>query len=126
MAVRVKIFLVTRIFGNKSIFLFGQKHYLLHCLNFKSERQSLLQNVRIVNRNLLSKNEDALKHLLFYGDSTLTDNTNTFLVNSVIEYITSTKRSNDPLILQSKSNSTRRLLDPKLEFIFDFCIFFRF
>ena len=44
-------------------------------------------------------NEDALTHLLLYGDNTLTDNTNTFLLNSVIEYITSTKRFNDPLIL---------------------------
>ena len=75
------------------------KHYLLHCSNFKNERQTLLQNVRTVNPNLLSMNEDALTHLLLYGDNTLTDNTNTFLLNSVIEYITSTKRFNDPLIL---------------------------
>ena len=40
------------------------KHYLLYCSNFKNERQSLLQNVRIVNSNLLSMNEDALTHLL--------------------------------------------------------------
>ena len=39
------------------------KHYLLHCSNFKSERQTLLQNVRIVNPNFLSMNEDALTHL---------------------------------------------------------------
>ena len=39
------------------------KHYLLHCSNFKNERQSLLQNVRIFNPNLLSMNEDALTHL---------------------------------------------------------------
>ena len=44
-------------------------------------------------------NEDALTHLLFYVDNTLTDNTNTFLLNSLIEYITATKRFNDPLIL---------------------------
>ena len=44
-------------------------------------------------------NEDALTHLLLYGDNTLTDNTNTFLLNSVIEYITSAKPFNDPLIL---------------------------
>ena len=58
-----------------------------------------LQNVRTDNPNPLSKNEDALTHLLLYGDNTLTDNTNTFLLNSVIEYITSTKRYNDLLIL---------------------------
>ena len=34
-----------------------------------------------------------------YSGDTLTDNTNTFLLNSVIEYITSTKRLNNHLIL---------------------------
>ena len=75
------------------------KHYLFHCSNFKNERQSLLQNVRIVNPNLISTNKDVLTHLLLYGDNTLTDNTNTFLLNCVIEYKTSTKCLNDPLIL---------------------------
>ena len=42
-------------------------------------------------------NEDKLAHLLLYGDNTLTDNTNTFLLNSVIESTTSTKRFNGPL-----------------------------
>ena len=72
-------------------------YYLLHCSNFKNERQSLLQNVRIVDPNFLSK--DTFTSLLLYGDNTLTDNIDTFLLNSVIEYITSTKRFEDPLIL---------------------------
>ena len=32
-------------------------------------------------------NEDTLTHLSLYGDNTLMDNTNTFLLNYVIEYI---------------------------------------
>ena len=44
-------------------------------------------------------NEDVLTHLLLYGDNGLMGNTNNFLLNSVIEYMTSTKRFNDPLIL---------------------------
>ena len=47
----------------------AMNHYLLNCSNFKNERQSLLQNVIIVNPNLLSINEDALTHLLLYGDN---------------------------------------------------------
>ena len=43
--------------------------------------------------------EDALIQLLPHGDSSLTDNTNTFFLNSVIEYIVSTKLFKDPLIL---------------------------
>ena len=64
------------------------KHYLLHCLNFKNERKTFLQNVRIINPNLLAMNEDELTHFLLCGNNTLTDNTNTFLLSSIIEYIT--------------------------------------
>ena len=43
-------------------------------------------------------NGDALAHLLLQGDNTLTDNANTFLLISAIEYITA-KRFNYPVIL---------------------------
>ena len=55
------------------------KCYLLYCSNFKNERHFQLQNVRTVNPNLISMNENALNHVLLYGDNTLTDNTNAFL-----------------------------------------------
>ena len=55
------------------------KYYLLYCSNFKNERHFQLQNVRTVNPNLISMNENALNHVLLYGDNTLTDNTNAFL-----------------------------------------------
>ena len=84
-------------FGNATE---STNHYLIQCSNFKNESQSFLQNVRIVNPDLLSMNEGVLTHLLLYDDNTLTDNTNTFLLNSVIENITSsTNRFNDLLIL---------------------------
>ena len=44
------------------------KHCLFHCSNSKNERQFLPQNIRIVNQNLLSINEDALTDLLLTGD----------------------------------------------------------
>ena len=44
-------------------------------------------------------NEDALTLILLCEDNALTDSTNKFLLNSVIESVTSTKRFNDPLIL---------------------------
>ena len=74
------------------------KHYLLHCSNVKNERQSFLQNVRIINPNLLSMSKDKLTHLLLYGAHSLTDITNSFLLNSVIEYKTPAIRFNNPLV----------------------------
>ena len=81
-----------------------------------------MQNVRNFNRNLLSMNEDALTHLILYGDNTLTDNTSTFLLNSVIEYTLLMVL----LFCNIKSNSTKPLLNIKIQFISDFCISFRF
>ena len=74
---------------------------VLHCSNFKNERQGILQNIGIVNANFLFINENALTHLLI--NNTLTDNAIIFLLNSVIEYITSIKCFNDTLILYRKS-----------------------
>ena len=50
------------------------EHPLLHCSNFKNERQSLLQNVTIVNPILQFMNGDVSTHLLLYGHNTLPDN----------------------------------------------------
>ena len=63
------------------------KHYLLHCSNFKNEKQTLLQNVTTTKHDLLSMNKDVLTLLLLlYGNNTLTDSTNTFSSNSVVCY----------------------------------------
>ena len=49
--------------------------------------------------HLLSTKEDALTHLLLYGNNTLRDNTNTLILNSIIKYMTSTKRYNDSFVI---------------------------
>ena len=56
------------------------------------------QNVGIISSNFISINKDALTHLLVYDDNILKDSTNTFVLNSIIEYITSTKCCYNPLI----------------------------
>ena len=43
-----------------------------------------------------------LEYIQYNATLSITNNTNTFLLNSVIEYITSIKRFNDPLILYYK------------------------
>ena len=63
-------------------------NYLLHCLNLKHERQSVQQNVGIINSDCLFMNEETLTFLLLYDDNSLTDRTNTILLNSVTENVT--------------------------------------
>ena len=74
-------------------------HYLLHCSNLKHERQSLQQNVGIINSDLLFMNKETFNFLLLYDDNSLTDSTNAILLNSVIENVTWAKRFEDPFIL---------------------------
>ena len=76
-------------------------HYLLHCSNLKRERPSVQQNVRIIDSDLLFMNEETLTFLLLYDDNSLTDSTNTILLNSVIENVTWARRFEDPFILES-------------------------
>ena len=76
-------------------------HHLLHCSNLKHERQSVQQNVRIIDSDLLFMNEETLTFLLLYDDNSLTDSTNTILLNSVIENVTWARRFEDPFILES-------------------------
>ena len=64
------------------------KHYFLHHLNFKNERQSLLQNVRTINSNLLFANQEALSLLLLHGDTTFTYNTNTVIIVILLNPVT--------------------------------------
>ena len=74
-------------------------HYLLHCSNLKHKRQSLQQNVGIINSDLLFMNKETFNFLLLYDDNFLTDRTNSILLNSVIENVTWAKRFEDPFIL---------------------------
>lgn len=59
----------------------SNKHYLLHCSNFRYDRYSPLQNIRIINFNLLYIKENVSNHLLTYGDSGLTDSANNSFLN---------------------------------------------
>ena len=63
------------------------------------ERKSLLQNIEKVKPNSFSMNENTLAQLLLYGDKNILDQTNTFLLDSVIDYTLSAKWFDNPLIL---------------------------
>ena len=54
--------------------------------------------MRIIESNFLSMNKNALAQLILHGGSVL-NYANTSIRNWVVEYITSTKRFNNPLIL---------------------------
>ena len=63
------------------------KHHLLHCSNFKHERQSLPQNFEKRNPNMIFMNESSLltQRLLYGYIMNIPGHTNTFLLNYVID-----------------------------------------
>ena len=67
-------------------------HYLISCLIFNAERNTLLNNIRKIAPSILNLNHSQITHVLFYGDSSLKIETNTEILNSTMNYILSTKR----------------------------------
>ena len=78
-----------------------RKRYPLHCSHFMHETQSLLQNFEKINPHMISMNKSSpLTQLLLYGYiMNIPDNTNTFVLNYVNDYIPSLKWLVNHLIL---------------------------
>ena len=66
-------------------------HYLLHCPTFTNERLTLLNEISI-NCSILESSGAVVTKILLFGDNILSNSSNTFILNSTIEYIISTQR----------------------------------
>ena len=67
-------------------------HYLLHCPTYTNERLTLLNKIKSINCSILESSDAAVTKILLFGDNTLSNSSNTFILNSTIEYIISTQR----------------------------------
>ena len=68
-------------------------HYLPHCPTYTKERSILLNKIKSVNCCVLESSDPAVTDILLFGDNTLSNSSNTLILNSAIEYIISTQRS---------------------------------
>ena len=68
-------------------------HYLLHCSNYLNERMTLLTNLQNIEENILDRNDSWLSEILLFVDSLFNDAKNAIILNSTIQYIFDTKRS---------------------------------
>lgn len=75
------------------------KHYPLHCSSITLVKQSLLQNIEKINDKFLSMDEKSLTQFWLTGNRNMPDQT-----NILYHYILTTKKFDNPLILQSSSN----------------------
>ena len=67
-------------------------HYLLYCSTYTNERLALLNKIKSINCCILESSDAAVTKILLFGDNTLSNSSNTLILNSTIEYIISTQR----------------------------------
>ena len=67
-------------------------HFLLHCANYLHERKTLLYNIKSVLGNILEQKDSFIINVLLLGDTCLNGSSNTIILNTTINYITSTER----------------------------------
>ena len=72
-------------------------HYTLHCPLFSDERLILINNIRNIGNNILNLNDSRFSEVLLFGNSSFNNTKNTSILNTTIEYIVSSKRSEVPL-----------------------------
>ena len=71
-------------------------HFFLHCPSFHTPRQTLLNNIRNINEQILSHGEDQLIQAFLYGNPNCNLSVNMLVLNA-IEYLISTERFKCPL-----------------------------
>ena len=68
--------------------------YLLHCPTYTDERMTLLNKIKSINCRILEYSDVVVTKILLFGGNTLSDSSNTLVLNSTVDYI-STKRFDD-------------------------------
>ena len=67
-------------------------HFFFHCTNFPISRKTLLQNIRNIDEQILSQKEIQITQIFLYGNRNYNFTINRLIINSAIEYLTSTER----------------------------------
>ena len=73
-------------------------HYLLLCPNFTNERSILLNIVSTINESSLTSCDVSIVNLLLNGDESLDLETNTLILNATVDFISSSKTFDGPLV----------------------------
>ena len=74
-------------------------HFLLNCPLYINNRTTLLNKIKTINSDLTTKSDKILSNILLYGDTSLSAENNTFILNSTIEFLIESTRFEEPLLL---------------------------
>ena len=65
------------------------------------ERLILINNIRSIDNNILNLNDSGILEVLLFGNSSFNNTKNTYILNTTIEYIVSSKKFEVPLFHSS-------------------------
>ena len=72
-------------------------HFFLHCANFITQRQTFFDKIATLDANILTENEGSIVNTLLFGKPNSENFFNKAMLNTLIEFILSTERFNNPL-----------------------------
>ena len=72
-------------------------HFFLHCQNFTTQRQTLLNKLKRINARIMTENENTVVRTLLFGRPDFSYSTNKEIINVTISFILTTARFNCPL-----------------------------
>ena len=73
-------------------------HFLLHCPNFLSERNTPLNKSTNIDSNILNQADATITKTLLFGNWKYSDKINLQILNASIDFILTTKRFDEPLL----------------------------
>ena len=72
-------------------------HYFLHCPNFSTARNTLLNEIEIVDRSIIDQDEIKIIQTFLYGNPTYSVDDNKLILDASIKYILETERLDGPI-----------------------------
>ena len=61
-------------------------HFFLHCSNYSNQRKTLFEKICNIKRSLLNQNDSIIVETLLFASNGLSDEENTLIIESRIEY----------------------------------------
>ena len=72
-------------------------HFFLHCPNFTTQRQTLLNKLKSINASIMTENENSVVRTPLFGRPDFNYSTNKEIINATISFILTTERFSCPL-----------------------------
>ena len=74
-------------------------HFFLHYSNYSNQRKTLFEKLSNIKRSLLNQNDSIIVETLLFGSTGLNNKENVCIIESTTEYIITTERFNNTIVM---------------------------